>query len=141
MRIIQIIKQILSHRSVEPCRAKDRKIKGASGAIFSSAHYYVNADGFIACRIGGAIRGRKGKMMLIQNLKRFFEVKAGIERIEEQIKELKEDKKSYLETLENLERELKRELNTDDLTGVQISHGLNMSIEVVKKEDKEAGNE
>ena len=79
--------------------------------------------------------------MLIQNLKRFFEVKAGIERIEEQIKELKEDKKSYLETLENLERELKRELNTDDLSDVQISHGLNMSIEVVKKEDKEAGNE
>lgn len=80
---------------------------------------------------------------LIRNLKRFFEVKAGIERIEEQIKELKEDKKSYLETLENLERELKRELNTDDLSGVQISHGLNMSIEVVKKEDKdkEAGNE
>ena len=76
--------------------------------------------------------------MLIQNLKRFFEVKAGIERIEEQIKELKEDKKSYLETLENLERELKRELNTDDLSGVQISHGLNMSIEVAKKE---AGNE
>lgn len=81
--------------------------------------------------------------MLIQNLKRFFEVKAGIERIEEQIKELKEDKKSYLETLENLERELKRELNTDDLSDVQISHGLNMSVEVVKKEDKdkEAGNE
>lgn len=79
--------------------------------------------------------------MLIQNLKRFFEVKAGIERIEEQIKELKEDKKSYLETLENLERELKRELNTDDLSGVQISQGLNMSIEVVKKEDKEAGDE
>lgn len=79
--------------------------------------------------------------MLIQNLKRFFEVKAGIERIEEQIKELKEDKKSYLETLENLERELKRELNTDDLSGVQISHGLKMSIEVAKKEDKEAGNE
>lgn len=78
---------------------------------------------------------------LIRNLKRFFEVKAGIERIEEKIKELKEDKKSYLETLENLERELKRELNTDDLSGVQISHGLNMSIEVVKKEDKEAGNE
>ncbi len=78
---------------------------------------------------------------LIRNLKRFFEVKAGIERIEEQIKELKEDKKSYLETLENLERELKRELNTDDLSGVQISQGLNMSIEVVKKEDKEAGNE
>ena len=88
-------------------------------------------------------RGYKGKNMLIQNLKRFFEVKAGIERIEEQIKELKEDKKSYLETLENLERELKRELNTDDLSDVQISHGLNMSIEVVKKEDKdkEAGNE
>ena len=82
-------------------------------------------------------RGYKGKNMLIQNLKRFFEVKAGIERIEEQIKELKEDKKSYLETLENLERELKRELNTDDLSGVQISHGLNMSIEVVKKEDKD----
>lgn len=81
--------------------------------------------------------------MLIQNLKRFFEVKAGIERIEEQIKELKEDKKSYLETLENLERELKRDLNTDDLSDVQISHGLNMSIEVIKKEDKdkEAGNE
>ena len=79
--------------------------------------------------------------MLIQNLKRFFEVKAGIERIDEQIKELKEDKKSYLETLENLERELKRELNTDDLSDVQISQGLNMSIEVVKKEDKEAGNE
>lgn len=78
---------------------------------------------------------------LIRNLKRFFEVKAGIERIEEQIKELKEDKKSYLETLENLERELKRELNTDDLSGVQISQGLNMSIEVVKKEDKEAGDE
>ena len=76
--------------------------------------------------------------MLIQNLKRFFEVKAGIERIDEQIKELKEDKKSYLETLENLERELKRELNTDDLSGVQISHGLNMSIDVAKKE---AGNE
>ena len=86
-------------------------------------------------------RGYKGKNMLVQNLKRFFEVKAGIERIEEKIKELKEDKKSYLETLENLERELKRELNTDDLSGVQISHGLNMSIEVVKKEDKEAGNE
>lgn len=81
--------------------------------------------------------------MLIQNLKRFFEVKAGIERIEEQIKELKEDKKSYLETLENLERELKRELNTDDLSGVQISHGLKMSVQVSKKEDKdkEAGNE
>ena len=79
--------------------------------------------------------------MLIQNLKRFFEVKAGIERIEEQIKELKEDKKSYLETLENLERELKRELNTDDLSGVQISHGLNVSVQVSKKEDKEAGNE
>lgn len=80
---------------------------------------------------------------LIRNLKRFFEVKAGIERIEEQIKELKEDKKSYLETLENLERELKRELNTDDLSDVQISHGLNMSVEVVKKEDKdkEAGDE
>lgn len=78
---------------------------------------------------------------LIRNLKRFFEVKAGIERIEEQIKELKEDKKSYLETLENLERELKRELNTDDLSGVQISQGLNMSIEVVKKVDKEAGDE
>ena len=76
--------------------------------------------------------------MLIQNLKRFFEVKAGIERIDEQIKELKEDKKSYLETLENLKHELKRELNTDDLSGVQISHGLNMSIEVAKKE---AGNE
>ncbi|MBC2883215.1 hypothetical protein H7R39_08090 [Campylobacter sp. Marseille-Q3452] len=72
--------------------------------------------------------------MLIQNLKRFFEVKAGIERIDEQIKELKEDKKSYLETLENLEREL----NTDDLSDVQISHGLKMSIEVAKKE---AGNE
>ena len=88
-------------------------------------------------------RGYKGKNMLIQNLKRFFEVKAGIERIDEQIKELKEDKKSYLETLENLERELKRELNTDDLSDVQISHGLNMSVEVVKKEDKdkEAGNE
>ena len=86
-------------------------------------------------------RGYKGKIMLIQNLKRFFEVKAGIERIEDQIKELKEDKKSYLETLENLERELKRELNTDDLSDVQISHGLNMSTEVVKKEDKEAGNE
>lgn len=83
-------------------------------------------------------RGYKEKNMLIQNLKRFFEVKAGIERIDEQIKELKEDKKSYLETLENLERELKRELNTDDLSGVQISHGLNMSIEVAKKE---AGNE
>lgn len=79
-------------------------------------------------------RGYKGKNMLVQNLKRFFEVKAGIERIDEQIKELKEDKKSYLETLENLEREL----NTDDLSGVQISHGLNMSIEVAKKE---AGNE
>lgn len=76
--------------------------------------------------------------MLVQNLKRFFEVKAWIERIDQQIKELKEDKKSYLETLENLERELKRELNTDDLSGVQISHGLNMSIEVAKKE---AGNE
>lgn len=82
--------------------------------------------------------GYKGKNMLIQNLKRFFEVKAGIERIDDQIKELKEDKKSYLETLENLERELKRELNTDDLSDVQISHGLKMSIEVAKKE---AGNE
>ena len=83
-------------------------------------------------------RGYKGKNMLIQNLKRFFEVKAGIERIDDQIKELKEDKKSYLETLENLERELKRELNTDDLSDVQISHGLKMSVEVAKKE---AGNE
>ena len=54
-------------------------------------------------------------MILIQILKRFFEVKAGIERIEEQIKELKEEKKSYLETLENLKRELKRELNTDSV--------------------------
>ena len=76
--------------------------------------------------------------MLIQNLKRFFEVKAGIEKIDEQIKELKEYKKSYLETLENLECELKRELNTDDLSDVQISHGLKMSNEVAKKE---AGNE
>ena len=39
-------------------------------------------------------RGYKGNNMLIQNLKRFFEVKAGIERIDEQIKELKEDKKA-----------------------------------------------
>ncbi|WP_170020551.1 hypothetical protein [Campylobacter sp. RM16190] len=61
MRIIQIIKQILSHRSVEPCRAKDRKIKGASGAIFSETHYYANADGFIACRLGGAIVDIKEK--------------------------------------------------------------------------------
>ena len=61
MRIIQIIKQILSHRSVEPCRAKDRKFKGASGAIFSGSHYYVNADGFIACRLGGAIVDMKEK--------------------------------------------------------------------------------
>lgn len=61
MRIIQILRQILSHRSFEPCRAKDRKFKGASGAIFSSAHYYVNADGFIACRLGGAIVDIKDK--------------------------------------------------------------------------------
>lgn len=63
MQIIQILKQILSHRSVEPCRAKekDRKFKGASGAIFSSAHYYVNVDGFIACRLGGAIVDVKEK--------------------------------------------------------------------------------
>lgn len=61
MRIIQIIKQILSHRSVEPRRAKDRKFKGVSGAIFSSAHYYVNVDGFIACRLGGAIVDIKDK--------------------------------------------------------------------------------
>ena len=47
--------------SVEPCRAKDRKFKGVSGAIFSSAHYYVNADGFIACRLGGAIVDIKDK--------------------------------------------------------------------------------
>lgn len=72
--------------------------------------------------------------MLIQNLKRFFEVKAGIERIEEQIKELKEYKKSYLETLENLECELRRELNTEDLSGIQISHVLNASARVRKKE-------
>ena len=65
--------------------------------------------------------------MLIQNLKRFFEVKAGIERIDEH-------KKSDLETLENLERELKRELNTDDLSDVQISHELNASDRVRKKE-------
>ena len=68
--------------------------------------------------------------MLIQNLKRFFEVKAGIEKIDEQIKELKEYKKSYLETLENL----KREPNTDDLSDVQISHELNASDRVRKKE-------
>ena len=61
MRIIQILKQILSHRSVEPYRAKDRKFKGASGAIFSGSHYYVNADGFIACRLGGAIVDVKEK--------------------------------------------------------------------------------
>ena len=61
MRIIQILRQILSHRSVEPCRTKDRKIKGASGAIFSGSHYYANADGFIACRLGGAIVDIKDK--------------------------------------------------------------------------------
>ncbi len=61
MRIIQILKQILSHRSVEPRRGKDRKFKGASGAIFSGSHYYVNADGFIACRLGGAIVDMKEK--------------------------------------------------------------------------------
>lgn len=61
MQIIQIIKQILSHRSVEPCRAKDRKFKGASGVIFSESRYYVNADGFIVCRLGGAIVDIKEK--------------------------------------------------------------------------------
>ena len=61
MQIIQIIKQILSHRSVKPGREKDRKFKGASGAIFSGSHYYVNADGLIACRLGGAIVDIKEK--------------------------------------------------------------------------------
>ena len=62
MRIIQILRQILSYRSVEPCRARDRKFKGASGVIFSESHYYVNADGFIACRLGGAILDIKEKI-------------------------------------------------------------------------------
>lgn len=62
MRIIQILRQILSHRSVEPRRARDRKFKGASGVIFSESRYYVNADGFIACRLGGAIVDIKEKI-------------------------------------------------------------------------------
>ncbi|WP_169778916.1 hypothetical protein [Campylobacter curvus] len=33
---------------------KNAMIKG-SRADFSPRHYYINADGFIACRLGGAV--------------------------------------------------------------------------------------
>ena len=39
---------------------------------------------------------------LLINLKRFFEVKNAIDRLDMQIKELREDRKNYLETLERL---------------------------------------
>nr|DAX78175.1 MAG TPA: Potyvirus P1 protease [Caudoviricetes sp.] len=61
MRIIQSLKQILAHSSSRRCRVRNRKFKGASGVIFSESRYYVNADGFIACRLGGAIVDIKDK--------------------------------------------------------------------------------
>lgn len=39
---------------------------------------------------------------LLENLKRFFEVRNAIDRLDMQIKELREDRKNYLETLERL---------------------------------------
>ncbi|MCD8212605.1 MAG: hypothetical protein LUC34_00855 [Campylobacter sp.] len=53
--------------------------------------------------------------VLIENLKRFFEVKECLDRTEQSISELREDKKSYLRTLEKIEIALKQELKTDKL--------------------------
>ncbi|WP_298038317.1 hypothetical protein [uncultured Campylobacter sp.] len=39
---------------------------------------------------------------LLENLKRFFEVRNAIDRLDMQIKELREDRKNYLDTLERL---------------------------------------
>ena len=39
---------------------------------------------------------------LLENLKRFFEVRNAIDRLDMQIKELREDRKNYLETLERI---------------------------------------
>lgn len=39
---------------------------------------------------------------LLENLKRFFEVRNAIDRLDLQIKELREDRKNYLDTLERL---------------------------------------
>lgn len=58
MRIMQILKQILVHKHKPPA---ERKIYGLSGAVFSGAHYYVNIDGFIVCRVGGGAIDIKDK--------------------------------------------------------------------------------
>lgn len=34
---------------------KRGRIKGSSGCMFSPAHYYINTDNFIVCRLGGFV--------------------------------------------------------------------------------------
>ncbi|QKG29219.1 hypothetical protein [Campylobacter sp. RM16187] len=52
---------------------------------------------------------------LIRKLKRFFEAKSSLERLESQIRDLKNNKKSYVETIERLEAELMGELSEEEL--------------------------
>lgn len=55
---------------------------------------------------------------LIRKLKRFFEAKSSLERLESQIRDLKDDKKGYVETIEKLEAELRGELSKEYLDEV-----------------------
>lgn len=55
---------------------------------------------------------------LIRKLKRFFEAKSSLERLESQIRDLKDDKKGYVETIEKLEAELRGELGKEYLDEV-----------------------
>lgn len=54
---------------------------------------------------------------LLENLKRFFEVKNAIDRLDMQIKELREDRKNFLETLERLSDNIEVELHFEKKEG------------------------
>ena len=54
---------------------------------------------------------------LLANLKRFFEVRNAIDRLDTQIKDLREDRKNYLETLERLSDKIEVGLNIEKEEG------------------------
>lgn len=54
---------------------------------------------------------------LLVNLKRFFEVRNAIDRLDMQIKDLREDRKNYLETLERLSDKIEIELHIEKEKG------------------------
>ena len=54
---------------------------------------------------------------LLVNLKRFFEVRNTIDRLDMQIKELREDRKKYLDMLEILSDKIEAKLNIEKEEG------------------------